>query len=152
MAVYLVRHAKAGRRSDWDGPDLVRPLSKAGRRQAEALVLTLGHLPLRRLLSSPYLRCAQTLEPLAAKVGVSVELDQMLAEGHDIDRMVGLLHEVGDDVVLCSHGDMIPGAIERLVGDGMRVKGTPDWRKGVTWVLDQHDGRFVSGRAVPPCG
>ena len=39
--VYLVRHAHAGNKADWYGPDLARPLSERGRRQASGLVARL---------------------------------------------------------------------------------------------------------------
>ena len=61
MAVLLVRHAKAGSRKDWSGDDRLRPLSKAGHRQAEALVPLLVGYPITRVLSSPFVRCVQTV-------------------------------------------------------------------------------------------
>ena len=42
LMLYLVRHAKAGSRHDFHGNDRLRPLSKAGHRQAEALALAVG--------------------------------------------------------------------------------------------------------------
>ena len=36
MIVLLVRHARAGDRSEWEGDDRLRPLDKKGRRQAKA--------------------------------------------------------------------------------------------------------------------
>ena len=68
MALYLVRHAKAGQRDRWDGPDHLRPLTRAGRAQAQALAAWLANEPISRLLSSPYVRCIQTLEPLSQKL------------------------------------------------------------------------------------
>jgi len=54
---YVVRHAKAGDRSDWSGDDRLRPLTKSGQRQAEALADMLEGEPIDRVLSSGYLRC-----------------------------------------------------------------------------------------------
>ncbi len=69
--IYLVRHAKAGDRAGYDGDDTLRPLSGKGRRQAVAICERLSRLivklPDALLLSSPYIRCIQTLEPLAAE-------------------------------------------------------------------------------------
>ena len=63
--IYLVRHAKAGDRSSWDGDDTIRPLSGKGRRQAVAISDRLFDLiaahPDAQLISSPYIRCMQTL-------------------------------------------------------------------------------------------
>ena len=67
MIVLLVRHARAGDREKWEGDDRLRPLDRKGRRQAEGLVELLAEYPIERLLSSQYLRCIQTFEPLAAR-------------------------------------------------------------------------------------
>jgi phosphohistidine phosphatase SixA len=129
--ILFVRHAKAGSRHNWDGPDRRRPLSKAGFRQAEQLVdLMMPYKP-TRVVSSPYLRCIQTVEPLAEKIGVDVEKASALAEGASVHALMKLVVEADEEVsVLCSHGDMIPAALDIL---GVR------WRdrctKGSTWVL-----------------
>jgi len=44
----LVRHADAGVKGSWDGPDALRPLSPMGRRQAEGLVVRLEDYPVDR--------------------------------------------------------------------------------------------------------
>ena len=51
--VYLVRHAHAGKKAQWQGPDQARPLSAQGRKEALGLRDQLRDLPVRRLLSSP---------------------------------------------------------------------------------------------------
>ncbi|NDG67366.1 MAG: NUDIX hydrolase, partial [Actinobacteria bacterium] len=38
MTIYLVRHAKAGSRKNWDDDDTQRPLVESGREQARLLV------------------------------------------------------------------------------------------------------------------
>ncbi len=57
----LVRHADAGSKQEWIGPDADRPLSTVGWRQAKGLVGLLGDFPAARLLTSPALRCRQTV-------------------------------------------------------------------------------------------
>ncbi|HSO93974.1 MAG TPA: phosphoglycerate mutase family protein, partial [Candidatus Dormibacteraeota bacterium] len=81
MTAYLVRHAKAGDRAGWEGDDRLRPLSEPGRRQADALVGLLNGSALEAVLSSPYLRCVQTVEPLAQHFRLSVQPEPDLAEG-----------------------------------------------------------------------
>ena len=81
MTLYLVRHAKAGSRSSWDGDDRLRPLTKMGRREAEGIADLLRDAPLERVLSSPYVRCTETVAPLAARRGLEVEEHDALAEG-----------------------------------------------------------------------
>ena len=61
----VVRHADAGDKARWNGPDGLRPLSPVGRLQAEGLVIHLEDYPVERILCSPTRRCHQTVQPLA---------------------------------------------------------------------------------------
>lgn len=153
MALYLIRHAKAGQRDRWTGDDALRPLSKKGLVQAEALRDAFAGRTVPRLLSSPYVRCVQTLEPLAAAMSTVVETVPALAEGMGFEGALDLLQSLPDGSVLCSHGDVIPETIDALVRRGAVVAGTPDWRKGAAWVLERdHHSAITSARAVPPPG
>ena len=145
MALYLVRHAKAGQRARWDGPDHLRPLSKAGRAQAEGLAAWLANEPISRLLSSPYVRCVQTLEPLAEKLALEIEITEHLAEAIHFGPALDLLTTLPDQSVLCSHGDLIPDIMEALARRGTVIDGAADWRKGSTWVLQCEDGEVIRG-------
>ena len=77
----VVRHADAGDRRSWNGPDMLRPLSAAGRRQAEGLVIRLEDFPVERILCSPALRCRQTAEPLARDRFLEMEPVEALGVG-----------------------------------------------------------------------
>jgi broad specificity phosphatase PhoE len=74
----LIRHALAGDRHAWEGDDRVRPVDDRGRLQSDALVDTLAEFQIDRIVSSPYLRCVQTVEPLAEALGLEIELDEQL--------------------------------------------------------------------------
>lgn len=150
--LYVVRHAKAGDRTEWAGDDRLRPLSGKGLRQATALAEVLGPLVPQgsRLVSSPYLRCVQTLEPLATRVGRSVATDERLAEEQGFAGALDLLTTLPDGSVLCSHGDVIPETMQALQRRGCRFIGEPDWRKGSIWVLTREGEQVVSAEAWPP--
>ena len=75
MPLYLVRHAKAGSRNDFDGNDIDRPLTSSGHRQAVDLCRRLAAVSPSVLVSSPYQRCIETLEPLAVAMDVPVGVD-----------------------------------------------------------------------------
>jgi 8-oxo-dGTP diphosphatase len=151
MSLYVVRHAKAGRRSEWTGNDAARPLSKSGWRQAAGIADRLGGEPLSSLHSSPYVRCLQTLQPLAERCAMTVESDDRLAEDAGFEPALALLGEVGDGAVVCSHGDVIPALIDALRRRGIKVTTAPDWRKATIWVLERDlDGTFTTARAEPP--
>jgi 8-oxo-(d)GTP phosphatase len=100
---FLVRHASAGDHHAWADDDRMRPLDEKGRRQAADVAAALRAGDVRRIVSSPSLRCVQTVEPLAAGLGLEVELDERLSEGAG-QAASGLLDE--DGVVLCTHGDV----------------------------------------------
>jgi 8-oxo-dGTP diphosphatase len=151
--LYVVRHAHAGSRSAWDGRDLTRPLSKKGRRQAEAIADLLAEAGIERMLSSPARRCIETLEPLADRLGVTVEGDDRLAEGARAVAALSLaaeLQDFGGHVALCSHGDVIPDLLRSVRDLGARVDDDLVWPKASTWVIGTRHGRFSSVRYLPP--
>lgn len=145
--LYLIRHASAGDRRAWRGNDSERPLDDVGRGQAAAIAATLAAAPIRRVLSSPSVRCMQTVEPLATRLGLDAEVSAELAEGADGRRTEALVErlcgEAGDSV-LCSHGDVIPEVLWRLSGRGIDVNPTR-CKKASVWELHVVDGAVSHG-------
>lgn len=151
MPIHLVRHAHAGKRSDWDDDDRLRPLDDKGRAQAAWLTDLLGGDPIRRVVSSPHVRCVQTVTPLADALGLPVETSTRIAEGADADDAMAFLLELeSDNGVACSHGDVIPQVLRRLKARSMAVDGALIDQKGSVWVLETADGDVRRGRYIPP--
>ena len=150
MSLFLVRHAKAGKRSQWDDDDSLRPLVAEGVRQSEVIAEAIAPLHPTALFSSPFLRCVQTLEPLGKAVGLPVVAHELLAEGVDFIGTVDWMHTLADGAVMCSHGDVIPEVIDALERRGMEVSGFRESRKGSVWVLERHNNKFTGGHAWPP--
>lgn len=151
MTIFLVRHAHAGKRSEWDGDDTIRPLSPRGEAQTAGITLLLADRKVRRVVSSPYVRCLQTVEPTAAKAGVEVVPDERLAEGADPDAALELLLSLDrHNGVACSHGDLIPLLLRRFVAMGMKVDGPLLDQKGSVWTIHTRDGVPIRGRYTPP--
>ena len=149
--VYLIRHAKAGSRSEWVGRDELRPLSRSGRRQAKALLHAFEGRRVGRILSSPAIRCVETVRPLAAARGRSIEELAELAEGASMDGAQALLDgNASDPLVLCGHGDVIPALVERAEAAGAVVEGERGWKKGSAWILDREAGVVVRLTYLPP--
>jgi broad specificity phosphatase PhoE len=139
VLVFLVRHGDAGDRRTWVGDDAQRPLDETGRHQAEGLDGVLGEREITRIFSSPYVRCAQTVEPLAVARRLPVEHRLELAEGASPEDVQALLRDAGSGpVVLCTHGDVI----EALLGR--------ESEKGSTWALEGRDGRLTPVEYFPP--
>ena len=150
MSLFLVRHAKAGKRSQWDDDDSLRPLVAEGVRQSEVIAEAIAPLHPTALFSSPFLRCVQTLEPLSKAAGLPVVAHELLAEGVDFIGTVDWMHTLADGAVMCSHGDVIPEVIDALERRGMEVSGFRESRKGSVWVLERHNNEFTGGHAWPP--
>lgn len=151
----VVRHADAGDKRSWVGLDRQRPLSATGRRQADGLVIRLEDYPVERILSSPTLRCLDTVRPLARDRFLEVEPVAALGVDAGLDPLLAMLwdQELGN-AVLCTHGETIGRLVARLAGDGFDVTGPMHWPKGSTWMLQRSsngNGRHhVRGRLLEP--
>lgn len=151
--ILLIRHAEAGDRGRWQDPDVLRPLDDEGRRQARAIVGMFADRRLVHLLSSPYVRCVQTMEPLAVARGLPVETSDDLAEARPWELVEKLALELAADGpgAMCVHGDVMRALIGALRGRGIDLGATPDGAaKGSTWILAVRDDAIVSGRYVAP--
>lgn len=149
--LYLLRHGSAGDRSKWKGKDNGRPLTKKGRRQADAIAKSLKKAGIERIVSSPSERCIQTVKPLAKAIGGKVEISEALAEGPDVDAAYDLVDSlVGNNTVLCSHGDVIPATINRLMWAGLTLESRFYCSKASIWQVEVDNGRFTTGRYLPP--
>jgi 8-oxo-dGTP diphosphatase len=156
LAIDLVPHMDAGDRDAWEGDQNVRPLTDLGRRQAAAMADALATGAIDALYASPALRCRQTLEPLAERLGLSIDILPELGEeawrrpdgwpdgpggayvaGHAAGRaMAGIEHVRADRtdgrVVICSHGHIIPNLIAFLIG-AHALANVPDLKERGQW-------------------
>jgi 8-oxo-(d)GTP phosphatase len=138
----LVRHARAGERKTWNGHDALRPIDPAGLLEAERLAEVLPVFEPVRLVAATPLRCRQTLEPVAHRLGLPIVSDSAFAEPADTDDVpakvklaAARLAELRDEgtAVVCSQGKMMPPLLARLLDeDDPRPYKTP---KGGGWVL-----------------
>jgi 8-oxo-dGTP diphosphatase len=146
----LVRHAKAGDRRKWHGDDDLRPLTGKGRRQAAHLDQLLGCFGPTRAYAAPPVRCAQTIQPLADRLGLRIEPEPLLSEdGYWEDPAAGLarLLELVDQPgipVICSQGGVIPDLVSELVG----LLDAPS-SKASTWVLGFAEAKVVTADYYP---
>src|SRR5262249_2876589 len=142
--------AKAESRVSWWHEDVLRPLSSQGHVEAMGLVERLEGVPLARVISSPALRCRETVEPLAARFGLPVEIEPRLGEGSSMSDALSLVASLGNrPVVLCSHGDLIPGMVDKLAPGALELEGgaVP---KGSTWVFQGTLGEPLRVSYLPP--
>ncbi len=132
-ALLLVRHAHR----DTSNRGLDNGLSLKGQKQANALARYFDKLGSRKretlLLSSPKLRCRETIQGLEKAANTSVEtLDLLDEQGPrettgEFQRRVRSLcrwwaRENIDLTVCCTHGDWIPAAMRILFGLEIELK------------------------------
>jgi 8-oxo-(d)GTP phosphatase len=162
VPLILARHASAGSKDAWPGEDLLRPLDAEGALDAEALADLLAcFAPRARVISSPALRCTQSVAPYAARFGGSVEVMAVLAvpgraDFHlaRTDRAETLRHlfrnlvAAGRPVVACLHRENLPLALKAACA----VLGAPSppeepdlsLSKGGFWVLHVAAGELLT--------
>jgi phosphohistidine phosphatase len=124
MQLWLVRHAIAAERDEFQGPDSERPLTDKGRRRfrdfCEWLADQTG-MP-QAILASPLVRAAETAALLAKAAGLKkseVVASELLAPGADLSS---LLRFVGDNpaeiVALVGHEPDMGHYLSELVNGG----------------------------------
>ncbi|MGE5226524.1 MAG: NUDIX hydrolase [Planctomycetaceae bacterium] len=155
VPVYLIRHVEAGERATWKRePDELRPVSQAGRRDAERLAETLEDVAFTRLVASPYLRCVQTLEPIADAHGLDIAIAPELNEGQPPAAAEAWVFAAAADgpAALSTHGDIVQGVVRSLLERDVPVggDGTVAYAKGGVWRLDVVDGRVRRMTYLPP--
>lgn len=141
----VLRHGKAAPHADYDD-DLERPLTPVGIGQARALVPLLGAYGVRRVVSSPAVRCAQTVEPYAHSISTFLEIDDRLAEdtrAAQVTRSVTALLDRKKPVVLCSHRPTLPWIFD-AVGTDVHALAT-----GEAIVVHHRKGKVIATEKLP---
>ena len=115
------------------------------------MVELLANEPFTQLLASPFLRCTETLEPLAAARSLPIETRDELAEGQPWEYLLKVVLEAEGEgpTAICVHGEAMRALMQDLSDQGVARRGRGDFRKGSTWVLGVRDGAVVSARHVP---
>lgn len=140
-AIVVVRHARAGHKLV-DDPvrDVRRHLDTAGRSCANTLPdAVLERVLPTGLVSSPLVRCTETLAPLAARIGVRVRTHPALLPDASLRQAAALLTAIPEHTVACTHGEVI----SRLFG-GLHCE------KGAFLIVERDAGRLHPVRYVPP--
>ena len=122
MRLYFLRHGIADW-PDWDpARDHERPLTKEGLKKMKEQARALAQLDLKidAILSSPYTRAYQTADIVAARLGLDVKTEPLLAPGFNSDKLAEILRSVADDqaVLLVGHEPNFSMVIAELIGGG----------------------------------
>ena len=142
----VARHGQAVPAADFDGDDHDRPLTKVGAKQASALIPLLTAYGIRRVVTSPALRCAQTVEPFAHSISTFLEIDDRLtdrAKAGQVERSIASLMDHKPPVVICSHRPTMPWIFDAI---GCEMN---DLRPGDAVVVHHRKGAVM---AIEPLG
>jgi 8-oxo-dGTP diphosphatase len=143
----FLRHAYAGSPDAWRGDDAQRPLDEAGFEQAATLADVLVCYGSARVLSSPALRCTQTVVPYARLVGTPVEKTPALTVDAPYQQAAEELRELlsaESPVVLCGHGEGLPALVAwTCAALGAAPPIDASLGKGAFWALHVAKGAVV---------
>jgi 8-oxo-dGTP diphosphatase len=172
-------HFDAVDRKQWQGATDDRPLTDAGRLQAERMVQELGAEPVHAIFSSPALRCRQSLEPLSNHLNLPIvvlpgfkdtlgyrapagwenpdrpgpdPLGGAQAAGSAFAALQEIQRRVSDGrAVLCSYGDIVPALLAFLSGSWGVSMPPRNNQKGVLFSVrfDGATGALASRQPAP---
>jgi 8-oxo-(d)GTP phosphatase len=167
VPLILARHASAGRKQDWPGSDATRPLDERGAADAQVLASLMAcFAPVARVITSPALRCIETVRPYAERFSGTVEVDVCLAphgrtsdfstRTEQADALRHLLSALVADrrpVVLCLHRENLPDVVAEacaVLGAPAAVPADPSLPKGGFWVAHATAGELASLERYEP--
>ncbi|RPI33026.1 MAG: phosphohistidine phosphatase SixA [Chloroflexota bacterium] len=122
MILYFLRHGLAGNRSEWEGDDRLRPLTKKGKDQLEASARLMDKLELGLdlIITSPLVRSRQTAEVVAEGLDMARKMveDERLSPGFGLDALAEIVKERCDlgAIMLVGHEPDFSETIQELTG------------------------------------
>jgi 8-oxo-dGTP diphosphatase len=146
----LLRHAKALKRSDWNGEDSDRPLDNLGQLQAKRLLPQFYPYNISEIHSSDAYRCMQTVEDLSRVLKLSCIIGLDLSEdAYSKDKEAALeyvstLMNKNKNVLICSHNPILPKVLKNLVGKKYFKELDSKLEPAQAWVIHHKDGDVVS--------
>lgn len=120
--IILLRHAKALKRTDWDGDDGDRPLEHRGQLQAKRLLPIYMPYGISEVHTSDALRCIETIDLMARLIEKTPIFAADLSEygfAKDKDAPLNYVQDLMDreiSAIVCSHNPIIPKLVKKLVG------------------------------------
>jgi 8-oxo-(d)GTP phosphatase len=121
VPLILLRHATAVPRTDFRGDDAERPLDETGRADAKTLAVLLScFAPAAHVVSSPAVRCTDTVRPYAELTGTTVRPEPALGiSGTDPSGSHDLITRIvaaGEPAVCCAHRENLRALLAAAAG------------------------------------
>ena len=121
VTLVITRHARAKKRSAWNGGEETRPLTPTGKSRAQALRALLGAYGIENLITSPWERCLSTVLPYNALTGARLFQAPWLTEAavqeepkHVPKQLGNLLPVLAQPTALCTHRPVLPTVIAEI--------------------------------------
>jgi 8-oxo-(d)GTP phosphatase len=128
VPLILLRHARALPRSEWSSDDGDRPLDQAGTADAATLARLLAcFAPVAQVVTSPAVRCVDTVRPYADRSGSMVRAEPALAPtatqgaGADSYSLVSALVAGESPAIVCGHRENLPALLDVALSVGGAV-------------------------------
>ena len=145
----ILRHTKALERGDWDEEDSERTLNEVGFDQAQLLIKHLEPFALDEIYTSDYVRCVQTVTPLAHSRGIAITQVPSLNERtfeEDPLRSVAFANALKQDeknILICSHNPVIPTMLRGILNTKLKNKDLIKLEPGDAWIVHRVRGEIV---------
>jgi 8-oxo-(d)GTP phosphatase len=136
----LLRHASAGERMSSPAEDRFRALDRVGRAEARRMRDLLGRFAIDRIVTSPHVRCVETVGPIARARRLEIEQRVELEPDAALADILALLAELPDATLVCTHREVI----ERLFGTEVSCE------KGGCLRLERLRGGWAPVDYMPP--
>ncbi|MFQ5426157.1 MAG: histidine phosphatase family protein [Gaiellales bacterium] len=150
--VYLLRHGSAGERAGWVGDDLARPLDPEGVEQARALAAAFSGSCVSRIVSSPAIRCVQSVEPLAARLSLPIETSRGVGTGAGAGAARAVIGGLEPGTLICTHRELFEllfdGAVTCAKGGTWIARRAGDGLVPASYVEPPHDGALAGARRL----
>lgn len=156
IPIVLLRHAKAVKRSDWDGgDDDDRPLDSRGEIQARQLASIFRAFGSLEVHSSDANRCQQTSSVIAEDWGTDVITEPALSEySYKRNAPAALartkeLLQLERPLIICSHRPVLPHLAEALLEETLFDTPTTGLEPAAAWVVHARGGAVIAIDYLP---
>ena len=162
VPIVLLRHGTAEQRAPDFPDDKVRPLAAVGHWQSEILSTVLPCFGALRILTSPAVRCVDTVRPFARKQQTIIEIQPTLSEeSHAADpgaAAAWLRAQIAESkpALICSHREVLDSMLASVLDEAAEQQAVPRSMNGRAWSkrrvdrllgADRSGGRLKPGRA-----
>jgi phosphohistidine phosphatase SixA len=136
----LIRHASAGKRLSTPSLDNARELDRTGRREASLVRESLAGYSIDLIVSSPLVRCLQTVAPLGTALGLGVEVRSELEPRATRRDALRLLRELPPTALVCTHREVFESVFD----------GAIECEKSGAWVIERRGRSLTPVAYLPP--